>query len=163
MIILSSVYYEFPAYKATCFLPFPVVSKSEEKICTFCQLYVLLFGATSLVSAAGYFYSHQISLLPIILQASVIWLHVPEISICSSWKIKVVEEEVGSFKPCLVFCCKETMRRFFLQKTYLFFSGGGCNLVKLACKYFSLTLIATLPIAFTKTQYIFVQENYRLI
>lgn len=50
----------------------------------------------------------------------------------------------------------------FLQKTYLFFSGGGCNLVKLVCKYFLLHL-PQLSIAFTKTQYVFVQENYRLI
>lgn len=49
VIILSSVYCEFPAYKATCFLPFPVVNKSEEKIRTFCQLYVLYLEQCVLV------------------------------------------------------------------------------------------------------------------
>lgn len=49
MIILSSVYSEFPACKATCFLPFPVVSKSEEKICMSCRLYVLYLEQCHLV------------------------------------------------------------------------------------------------------------------
>lgn len=113
-------------------------------------------------SPIGYFYSHQISSLPIILQASVIWLHVPEISICSIRKIKLVEEKVGSFQPCLVFGCKWTMRRFFYRKHTYFSLVVGTIWWNLHTNIFSYTYCNTAESIY-KTQYIFVQENYRLI